>query len=371
MLYLHGGDEVKTIFSYIIQKRFSRVNEDVATDALAYVLQSSESARRGIMKLLRGIVPSLPSLLFRTQEMEGAIRPDLWGFSETEPCLFVENKFWAGLTDNQPVEYLKQLGRYTQPSVLLVIAPAAREHTLWRELTRRLSDAGMVFVEKDASVGIARCVTTEAGPVLALTSWNNVLAAMEHEAAADDPAARSDLIQLRALCDAADIDAFVPVSKEDISDQRVPAFVMQLVSLVQGAVDYAVGESILSVEGLRPQASWDRIGRYASLFIDARIGVWIGVHFGLWKLHGTTPLWILFYEGRFGQGENARKLIEPWAARRNFLTADSDRSFAVALDVPTGEEKSTVIRSLADDIKEIAAVLSELPPRVDSAKEPG
>lgn len=65
---------MKTIFSYIIQKRFSRVNEDVATDALAYVLETSESARRGIMKLLRGIVPSLPSLLFRTQEMEGTIR---------------------------------------------------------------------------------------------------------------------------------------------------------------------------------------------------------------------------------------------------------------------------------------------------------
>ena len=360
---------MKTIFSYIIQKRFSRVNEDVATDALAYVLETSESARRGIMKLLRGIVPSLPSLLFRTQEMEGTIRPDLWGFSETEPRLFLENKFWAGLTDNQPVAYLNQLARYTQPAALLVIAPSAREHTLWRELTRRLSDAGMAFSEKDASVGIARCATTEAGPVLALTSWNNVLAAMEHEAAADDPAVRSDLVQLRALCDAADIDAFIPVSKEDISDQRVPAFVMQLVSLVQEAVDYAVGENILSVAGLRPQASWDRIGRYASLSIDARTGIWVGVHFGLWKLHGSTTLWILFYKGKFGDGENVRRLIDPWAARNNVLTAEDDQVFAVALDIPAGEEKSTVIRSLADQIKEVAAVLSELPPRIDSAEE--
>ncbi len=29
-----------TVFSHIIQKRFSQVNEDMATDALAYVLES-------------------------------------------------------------------------------------------------------------------------------------------------------------------------------------------------------------------------------------------------------------------------------------------------------------------------------------------
>ncbi len=31
---------MSTVFSHIIQKRFSGVNEDVATDALAYILAS-------------------------------------------------------------------------------------------------------------------------------------------------------------------------------------------------------------------------------------------------------------------------------------------------------------------------------------------
>src|SRR5260370_18749065 len=98
-----------TVFSQIIQKRFSAVNEDVATDALAYVLESSDAARRGIMKLLRGIVPDLPALRFKTQQVEGAIRPDMWGFADTEPRVFVENKVWAGLTADQSPAYLNGL----------------------------------------------------------------------------------------------------------------------------------------------------------------------------------------------------------------------------------------------------------------------
>jgi len=53
---------MQTVFSHIIQKRFSQMNEDVATDALAFILHSSESARTGMMKLLRGIVADIPDL---------------------------------------------------------------------------------------------------------------------------------------------------------------------------------------------------------------------------------------------------------------------------------------------------------------------
>ncbi len=45
----------------------------------------------------------LPELTFKTQQTEGSIRPDMWGFAGNEPCVYIENKFWAGLTDNQPV----------------------------------------------------------------------------------------------------------------------------------------------------------------------------------------------------------------------------------------------------------------------------
>lgn len=353
---------MQTVFSHIIQKRFSQMNEDVATDALAYVLESSDAARRGMTKLLRGIIPDLPSLRFQTQQTEGAIRPDMWGFADTEARVFVENKFWAGLTDNQPVSYLEQLAAYSQPTVLLVVAPAAREHTLWRELSRRLHDSKISVSECETTAGVARSVATQLGPILALTSWTNVLSVLEHEAV-DDPHARGDLVQLRALCDAADNDAFTPVSMVELSDQRTPAFILQLSSIVQAAVDLAVTENVLSITKLKPQASWDRIGRYARVSGEQGAGAWLGIHFGLWKSHVVTPLWVLFSQSEFGRAQDVRLLIEPWASRKRILTATNNHYFAIALDIPAGEEKAGVVRSLVDDIKEIASALQSLPPK--------
>lgn len=353
---------MQTVFSHIIQKRFSQVNEDVATDALAYILESSESARNGMMKLLRGIVPDLPELRFKTQQTEGTIRPDMWGFADNQPCVFVENKFWAGLTDNQPVSYLKQLAAYPQTTVLLVIAPAAREQTLWRELNHRLPAEGISTTARTAAAAVPCSVDTQLGPVLALTSWNNVLSVLERECA-DDPRARGDLIQLRALCDSADADAFAPVSRAEITDQRAPAFIIQLGAIVQATIDLAVTQKAFFIGGLRPQASWERIGRYVRVSADASggAGAWFGIHFGLWKAHGTTPLWLIFDDSNFGRGHDVRPLIETWATQYGILTATSDRDIAIALEILEGEEKDAVIRSLVDDIKRVAAVLEGLP----------
>ncbi len=148
-------------------------------------------------KLLRGIAPDLPTLRFKTQQTEGSIRPDMWGLADSQPRVFVENKFWAGLTDNQPVSYLKQLAAYTQPTVLLVIAPAARERTLWRELTQRLATAAIGISDRMSAAGIPASLDTLLGPVLAITSWTSVLSVLEHECV-DDPVARGDLVQIRA-----------------------------------------------------------------------------------------------------------------------------------------------------------------------------
>ncbi len=351
-----------SVFSHIIQKRFSQVNEDVATDALAYILESSDAARRGMTKLLRGIIPDLPLLRFKTQQTEGTIRPDMWGFADTEPRVFLENKFWAGLTDNQPISYMKQLATCSQATVLLVVAPTGREHTLWRALIRQLDDDGISWSEHEAAAGVARLVYTQLGPMLALTSWTNVLSMLEHEAV-DDPGARGDLVQLRALCDAADNEAFTPVSNMELSDQRTPAFILQLNSIVLEVVDSAVTEKALSINKLRPQASGERIGRYVWIRGEQVAGAWLGIHFGLWKSHGATPLWLLFSEGEFGRAQDVSRLIEPWAATNGMLTITNNRVFAIALDMPIGEEKAGVIRVLVDIIKNIAVVLDELPPK--------
>ena len=348
---------MQTILSHIVQKRFSNINEDIATDALAYIFRSSENMQKGIMRVLRGIAPEIPMLRFETQKSEDNMRPDMWGYDDFNPRVFIENKFWAGLTDKQPVSYLEQLAKYPQPTVLLFVVPEAREHVMWRELSRRLTDAGIMAKDKEALSGLFACVaSTDTGPIIALTSWTKLLAGLAL-IIADDPLIRNDLAQLQALCEAADIDAFVPISPGDVTNQRMPAFILQLNAIVQASVDLAVTGKILDVNGFKAQASWDRIGRYVKFAFDNGPGVWIGVNFELWKKYGETPLWMVFSKGDWGQALQSKALLEPWAARKNKLIAFQDEKLAIALNLELGEDKDHVSMRMVDLYRDIGNAL--------------
>ena len=346
------------ILSHIVRKRFSKSAEDIATDGLAYLLESNEAIRQGMNKMLAGILPGLPELRFRAQDTEGGVRPDLWGFDATGPRVLIENKFWAGLTDNQPVSYLHLLTTVEQPSLLLVVAPAARRGTLWRELTRRVEHEGIALMTADAQDGPVRSVMTSLGPALALTSWRSVLSALDLDGL-EDPAARSDLAQLRALCDAADEDAFLPLSGEELTDQRLPALILQLGSLVQAVTDLGIERGFLDVNGLRPQASWDRIGRYVRFegHDGEGFGAWVGIHFPYWKSHGSTPLWLVFGGNGFSRTSEVRPLLERWGIRTGALVVAHEGEVAVGLELLAGEEQVAVAAKVVEQLSQVREAL--------------
>jgi hypothetical protein len=359
---------MESVLSQIVRKRFSQVNEDVATDALAYILESSEAARAAMMSLLRGVVPDLPDLRFKTQQAEGAMRPDMCGLAGNEPRVYVENKFWAGLTNNQPVSYLERLAAgASQPTLLLVVAPAARQHTLWRELERRIGAAGMSPGMRAPTSALPYCSVLHGGVHMALASWDGVLARLE-SGCIDDVRGRNDIAQLRALCNSADTDAFQPVSRAELTDQRMPAFVLQMGRIIQTAVDLAVARQAVSLGGTRPQASWNRIGRYLWLSADSSrgAGAWFGLDFGLWRHHGTTPLWLIFSDTVWGRGREVAPLLFPWAARHGMTEVQAEAFVAIGLDLPTESEQQEVVTTLGNHLHAIATELSVLPPRVGS-----
>jgi hypothetical protein len=353
-----------TVFSHVVQQRLSQESENIATEALSFILGSSEEARNGMLKLLRGALPELPRLWFRTQEMDGNSRPDMWGNDdEGKPHVFLENKFWAGLTEQQPVSYLKILETQRHPTAMLVVVPSERVGTVWRELSKRLAGAGISTTDKQTATGIVSYVTTNSGPILALTSWSNVLNFLEGETI-NDPEAKSNLLQLRSLCDQADDDAFIPFSPEEISDQRTAALILRLTSTVQEVMETAFTEVVLYREKLLPQADSTRIGRYAYILDRQRCGVWFGLHFGLWKKHGGTPLWCSFSTSSFGRAPEVRALLEPWASKNGiFIANEPDGSFAIAFDIPLREEKVIVVRRLVELFREIGGALSVLKPK--------
>ncbi len=352
---------MNTVFSYIVQRHLSQMNEDVATEALAFILRSSDAARHGLMKLLRGIEPSLPTLYFRTQQTEGNVQPDMWGLDDANtPHVFIENKFWAGLTENQPVSYLRRLAGHSDPSVLLVVAPEARQVTVWSELERRLAQAAISTLPRELPAGVSRVAGTGIGPTMALTSWRQLLSQIEAELA-DEPRRRHDLQQLRALCDATDKNAFVPISPAELTNQRAPALLLQLGSAMKDVVALGIDQGILSTDGLMPSSSWERFGRYVSFPAARGVGAWFGTHFRLWRDYGRTPLWLVFTSTDWGCAPEVRALLEPWAYRENIVTAMVDDQFVVGINLTTGEEKDRVVKSIVRRLHEISAELAVLP----------
>ena len=315
------------------------------------------AASNGMRKLLSGLIPDLAALKFRTQETEGVIRPVMWGYEGTEPRAFIENKFWAGLTDNQPVNYLKQLATYSKPSILLVVAPIPRLHTLWSELQRRVIEAGFSLDCSQNAAGIHCAASTNIGPILAVTSWDSILSVLEHETI-NDPEARGDLVQIRALCEAADIDAFSPLSREELTDQRTPSLVLELNSIWEEVSALGVARGAFDHAGTRPQASSERIGRYtyfaAGTGEDDQAGAWFGLHFRLWKKHGVTPLWAVFNPSNFGQADAMQAALESWASKEGIFTVtDTDGSFVVACDIPPAEEKDSVVEAVLERFEQM------------------
>jgi len=348
-----------TVFSHIIQKRFSRTYEDVATDALAFILNSHESARDGVMGFIRSVAPGIPDLRFQTQDQEDGSRPDMRGYdSDNQPRVLFENKFWAGLTDNQPGSYLNILAKYTQPTILFVVVPEDREQSMLRELAHRLNLSPTEF--ESTLGGVVHTVRTAIGPILAITSWEKLLIALDR-AVRYDAHEKNDILQLRSLCESADSDAFLPMSSEEVTDIRLPAFVLQLRSVVQASVERAITEGVLDINGLMPQHSWDRIGRYARFSDGNGVGIWFGIHFELWRKLGGTPLWLVFSTTSFGRSHEVRRRLEPWAKQKKCVLDECENGeLVVAIDVPLGEERAAVVKGVVERLKEIAVVLSSL-----------
>ena len=346
---------MKTVFSHIVQKRLSHENENVATDALAYVVNTSRDAHRGVMKLLRCIIPHLPDLSIRTQNSADQMRPDMWGYEGSVPRVFIENKFWAGLTANQPVNYLKHLAKQEPPSLLMMVVPETRQETIWRELLARLDAANITASDHACPGDTGRAVETGIGPVLAITSWRRLLDGIEAELA-EEAVAFHDLVQLRSLCSAADDDAFVPLTAQESTDQRIPAIVMHMTSVYQAVTGWAITEGIFSTEGLTASNSWKRFGRYVQFPAGATFGAWFGVDYSLWKRHGVSPLWLVFPPSDWGNAQKAQELLDSWSQREKVFMMFEDNELLVAVELPGREGKDEVIRFVENRLGSISNI---------------
>ena len=114
--------------------------ENIAVEALGYILSSSAPAVRALEDVLRtggADVGRLSKVRTQASDEEGT-RPDLAGYDDDRAeRVLIEAKFWAGLTD--PASRIPQAFAADRPSALLFVAPAARSETLWTNCASALS----------------------------------------------------------------------------------------------------------------------------------------------------------------------------------------------------------------------------------------
>jgi hypothetical protein len=348
-----------SLFGYLAH-RFTTHPENLATEALNYVLAASVPARQALLSLLAHIEPGLPlDLSFETQVVgEDEARHDLVGrHAELGSVLILEAKFWAGLTAHQPVTYLARLPRQ-RPAVLVVVAPGLRFRTLWAELAERCAAADIpvgIRIEKAPEFWFAGT-----GPVatLALMSWRVLLDTLrralelQHESGL-----LSDVTQLAGLAAQMDSDAFLPLRPEEITTAEVPRRMIQFTEIIDDLATAAVNEGLCSKKdnkgrALTPGTGAGYYGRY--LRMGAAI-VFVALEYRNWARSGATPFW-LRAEAKDAPDLVSRLRASAGAKGSDSRVIDEGSSIWTPLRVPAGLEKTAVVEALLEQLRDIATL---------------
>jgi len=350
--------------------RFSGHPENLATEALVYLLQS-DVARDAIRRRLTTEAASYPEdLRFRAQVHgeQGEI-PDVVGTdADGAAQVVLEAKFWAQLTPNQPVTYLRGVSG-VPPRVLAFVVPRLRFETIWPELLRRCA-AGSIVVDRITDHGDLRSATTADGVLLAIVSWARLLedirVALEN---AGNNGLAEDARQLEGLAHTMDTTAPLPFHSGFLTSEEPALRYSQLIRLVNEVTERAVADEIASTTGLKATATSNFIGRYMML---GPIAARLAVDLDLWSRFATSPIWLTFFGFDFkGDGRDIRPLLQNVAR----LAAEPSRTNAsqceaVPLFVPDGTEWHDVVDSVYGQLYDIQACFRDLPPPAVAVQPP-
>ncbi len=279
--------EIDTLLAHL-SPSFTSQTENIAVEALGYVLNKYAGSREGLDDVVRSGVRNVkPVVKVRTQvsALDGT-RPDLVGVDEDgAERVLIEAKFWAELTRRQPHAYLDRLPD-DGPAVLLFLAPEERVASLWPELRSRAQNAGKTLTDIDAERKCVRVDGTQRH--MLLVSWTGMLDRMSARTR-DEQDADGDIRQLRGLADFAEEGQFRPIrdTREDFGpDSRQ---MRDIKRIIDAATERGIADGWASRRGLNRTPRSYGYGRYLKLGGHV---VWFGIHTGRWERDGETPLWL-------------------------------------------------------------------------------
>ena len=279
--------EIDTLLAHL-SPSFTSQTENIAVEALGYVLNKYSGSREGLDDVVRSGVRNVkPVVKVRTQAsaLDGT-RPDLVGVDEDDAeRVLIEAKFWAELTPRQPHAYLDRLPD-DGPAVLVFLAPEDRIMSLWPELRSRTLRAGKTLSDVDAE---RKCVSVDGTQRhLLLVSWSGLLDRMSARTR-DEQDAEADIRQLRGLADFAEEGRFRPIRNPREEFGPDSRHMRDMKRMIDAATERGIKDGWASRKGLNRTPRSYGYGRYLKL--GGRV-VWFGIHTGRWEQDGETPLWV-------------------------------------------------------------------------------
>lgn len=343
---------------------FGHQTENIAVEALGHILSESEAARRALSDVLRTDGEEVGKIARVKTQVSGeeGTRPDLAGFDQhTQERVLIEAKFWAGLTDNQPVAYLKRLPE-NQASALLFVAPSARLDALWAELCRKVSESESgieLGPDRNEAEGL-RSATAGGKRRLMLTSWAELLDRMDSQVSiAGESHTECNIQQLRGLAEQMDEDAFLPLRPGELGSE-IPRRLISLENLVNHVIERLEREELAADSGnlysLRTE--------YGYAFKLSGAGAWFGIDHDKWATVRDTPLWLYLYgEGDRWQGvkpfSEIRDNLKPLGLKTppELFDEFADNELVIPIYLPVGVAADAVLEAVVERIEEIGKLL--------------
>ena len=337
----------ETLLSHIA-RHHTIGREDVATDALAFILAHSTPARTAFAQFLNPGAPDTPAIdNVQTKYAISAhgAAPDLACLDQDGNILaFVESKFWAGLTHNQPVTYWQSLPTAI-PATLLFLAPAYRiaPGGLWNELAARLTTAGHPLADPVRQSDYTATAPAQDGSQrrLTVTGWKTLLdclrqSALEHS----DWQALFEINQLQGLANS------VITGSDPSSDDN-------LKNLVTKAVRQMVLVGWANTDGLSVGSGyghWVRFMRFAGA--DA----WFGIIHGESR-SSSRPLWLAFNGNGKVTMAQLRCRLADFALKEPIEWETNYGDFCIPIPIPPGADNDTALNSTVAQLTQIAKLI--------------
>ena len=335
--------DAQTLLGFIARQHTIGL-EDVATDALCFILSRSKVAQATLAEFLGDGDAPLPIADVQSwlANEYGAV-PDLACIDTGgEVVALIESKFWASLTGHQPVTYWKALPA-DKPSALLFLAPDDRINSgsLWDELMERLRRAGHELGTSHLKHNLKTATAKDGHRRLVLASWSLLLDRIAQQvSAAGDQRASFEIGELQGLA------ATAIAGDNPQRDENLKTLIAKTVKRIEQS-------GWADTSGLTVGKGYGYYGRYLRL---AGANAWLGIDYRAAAQMPDKPLWLSFYPSSTPQVG-----LDKIRSRLGDMDLQSFEWFpntiCIHIELPVGADQEVTLATVVSILEHIAKLI--------------